>query len=121
MKYKYIDTDGNMIENLSKEIIYKELSRDYTDWLKGSGDSCIEGNIPELIIVKIQEGIFIMTMNDYSSPIISDGFDNINFEHYIGGEPFKIPKSCLCDEETAVNIIIHYIIHFFQFCIHYYI
>lgn len=109
MKYKYIDTSGYLIENLTEAIINKQLSRNYTDWLKGSGDSCIEGNIPELIIVKLQEGIFIMTMDDYTAPKINNEYDTIYLEHYIGGEPFKIPKSCLCDKETAINIIMHYI------------
>lgn len=108
-KYKYIDTDGSLTENLSKEIIDNKLSKDYTEWLIGSGDSCIESNIPELIIVKLEEGIFIMALDDYSSPLINNEFNDIWIEHHIGGEPFKIPKSCLCNKEAAVNIVTHYI------------
>lgn len=108
-RYKYIDTEGNLIENLTRYIVDYELSREYTEWLKGSGDSCIEGNIPELIIVKLEDGIFIMAMDDYSSPLINEEFIDVQIEHYIGGEPFKIPKSCLCDKETAIDIITYYI------------
>ena len=48
-------------------------------------------------------------MDDYTSPLINDEFRDIQLEHYIGGEPFIIPKKCLCDKETAIDIITYYI------------
>lgn len=109
MKYRYIDPKSNVVLDLSTDNLKIELNKSFKNWLLGSGDASIEGNIPELIIIKVKDGIFIMNLSDYSVPIISSDEQVTVIEHYVSGEPFMIPSISLCNEDTAFNILSHYI------------
>lgn len=109
MRYKYIDTEGNVIQDPSDNVLKKELSKNYKEWTIGSGDAAIESNITELIILKVEQGIFIMQLSDYTSPRIKPEEDAQVITHVVGGEPMDIPSVCLCDEEVAFEIIKYFI------------
>lgn len=105
MKYKYIDTYGRVIENLDEIILRNELKKSFKEWQKGSGDAAVESSTIDLIIIKVEPGIFILQLADYTSPHIHSNEETKVLTHHVGGEPMKIPSNCLCDEETAVQII----------------
>lgn len=110
MKYKYIDTNGNVINDLNDKLLKEEISKSYKLWLEGSGDAAIEfSNIIELIILKLEKGVFIMQLSDYTSPNINPNQETKVLTHYVGGEPMKIPSNCICDEEIAFKIIKYFI------------
>lgn len=108
MKYKYIDSNGNVLSNLSDNNLKNELAKSYHNWLLGSGDAAIESSNIDLLIIKVVEGIFIMLLSDYSSPLINSDETKV-ITHYVGGEPMDIPSNCICDEETAFKIIKYFI------------
>lgn len=110
MKYKYIDTNGNVINDLNDKLLKDEISKSYKLWLEGSGDAAIESsNNIDLIILKLETGIFIMQLSDYTTPLINTEEETKVLTHYVGGEPMKIPSNCLCNEETAFKIIKYFI------------
>lgn len=67
MKYKFIDCNGFVIDKFDDNSLKWELDKNYKEWLKGSGDAAIEAFNIELILIKLEKGIFIMQISDYSS------------------------------------------------------
>lgn len=109
MKFKYIDPEGYEIESEDLSLIKKEFSRNYKEWINGSGDSSLEVAGKTLIIFKLEKGIFIMQLSDYSAPLIHKNLQSNTISYYVGGEPMNIPDVCLGNEEIAYKIVSYFI------------
>jgi len=111
MNYQFINTDGEDIYCSSIDCIQEVISKPYEHWLSGTGDCAIQVKPEErLIFFKLQQGVFIMQHPDYLAPLIKPAaLPAKAITHYVGGEPTDVPDVCLCNEETAFDIIKSYI------------
>lgn len=100
------------IKNPTQEFIYDIIWNKEEDyWKKGSGDSCIEIEGSEEVLIFFYDepyGFLIMRQPDYLVPINREKEIEV-VEHNIGGEPLQIPTCSYVDRKTAYEIIMNYI------------
>lgn len=109
MKYIYSNNLGEEFIYENSEDLRAVLEKSYEYWQEGTGDTSIHINDNErLIFFKIEQGVFIMQHPDYLAPKINND-PVIVYEHFIGGQEFIIPSTCLCDEDQAFDILNSYI------------
>jgi hypothetical protein len=109
MKYTFSNVNGEQSEQIDMDFVKSILELPESYWLEGGGDCSINVNEEErLIFFKLKEGVFIMQHPDYLSPKIESKAPTY-LSHYIGGEEMQVPDICLCDKETAFEIIKSYI------------
>ena len=110
MKFTFIDPEGEDKSFSDVESLKVILNLDYKLWKGGPGDaSIIVINNEQLILIKLEEGFFILFHPDYLSPEIDNNSPE-TIGHHIGGEEVRISKRLICNFDQAYEIIAHYIL-----------
>lgn len=111
MNYIFSDTDGTETESADFSLVENLInSNSFEYWTKGSGDTAIQVKDSErLIFFQMKEGYFVIQNPDYLSPLIKKNSNIKTLVHYMGGEPFKLPDSCICTKEQLLDILQAYI------------
>ncbi|MDR6226337.1 hypothetical protein [Desmospora profundinema] len=99
---------GDSVENPTLEFI-KDLvfNREADYWAQGGGDSALEiEGLNERLIFFFDEpyGFFIMRHPDYLAPC-KENVEIEVVEHWVGGEPMRIPSCCYVSRDQAYEIL----------------
>lgn len=111
MKYLLSNTSATTLEFTTIAQLSEYLDKSHEYWLGGSGASSIEINNDErLIFFKTISGFVILYHPNYEVPLIDTNKKIPEYkEHYIGGDKFEYPDTCLCNKATALRIFELYI------------
>ncbi|MCB9225918.1 MAG: hypothetical protein R2836_01665 [Chitinophagales bacterium] len=109
MKYLLSDNEG-VVEEFSKITPLQNILNQSIDyWSRGTGDVGVEiSNNERLIFFRITQGFFIMYHPEYLSPKTNSDDLEI-YTHYIGGQKFLIPSTCICSKEQTLEILENFI------------